>query len=112
MKKIGELVTNEQAFEGIESVKVKDVLGKKIELLEICSRTSKDGDFFILKVKTEQGKEVSFCNGSKVVMEKIKKAITTFEQEIKEEPIKLKESIEMTIVEKRSSEGKVYMDIE
>jgi len=111
MAKIGDIVKDEKVFEDAEQVKCSAIIGKDIVIEAVCKRIGETGDYLIVQAQCE-GKKISFSCGGRVVVEKLNKVATSFEQAITDQILVLKEIVEARIVEVKSNEGRVYYDLE
>lgn len=112
-RKIGDVVKTEPAFPNAENVKGETLVDKELTIKGCATRTGGDGDFLVVLADVE-GKEISFSNGGKVIMDKIAQLCKADGVEPDKETgvVMLKEPTTAKLIQTKSKEGRFYYDLE
>jgi len=103
---------DEPAFPDSENVKSETLVNKDISILAYADREGADGEFVVIQAK-DGDKEISFSNGGKVVVEKVRKARKHFKMEDNEKKLYVFPSpVDTKLVEIKSKEGRTYYNLE
>ena len=104
-------IFNKQVLEG-NHTKIEEVFGKELYLNAILYRTGKDGEYAIVQADTyEDEQELTISNGSRVVMEKLKKltdGLKTDELGV----YRFKTPYRIVFTKNKAESGREYHDIE
>ena len=113
MVKLNEVVKDVEMFTDCEKVKFDEVKNLEMKIKAIAKMKGNDGDFLVIKADIGKDKPIAFSNGSKVVIDKLLRAVIELKVEWVDNVAVFKEALETKIVEKKSTtSGRVYHDLE
>lgn len=92
---------------------VSELIGKPIGIVAVTFSEGKFGKDYGIFEATLDGEEISFVCGAKVVMGMMFKYLGSLGMRIeRDERIEMPEPIDVTLIEKTSRDGKVWIDYE
>ncbi|MDD5059410.1 MAG: hypothetical protein PHQ60_16255 [Sideroxydans sp.] len=102
---------NKPVFEEAEQQKVEDLLGKDLSIKGYASRTGETGEFLVINADLD-GKNISFANGGRVIVEKLKRVAEIDEVTPDDNMVVMfKSPVDAKIKQIKSKEGRMYYDL-
>lgn len=107
-----EITKTEPVYPETEYKKAEELIGKDLKIKGYALLTGREGDFAVINAEVEN-QNISFSCGGKVILEKLKKYLDYFKQELKNNKVEYKDVVEATLTYPKTKDGRYnYYDLE